>query len=199
MHPHATQTPSPNTPAAASPPEGPPLPGVLLSEVTPVPVQWLWPGRLASGKITILDGDPGVGKSTLYASLAATLTASGSWPAGKTCPRPGAVVIVTGEDDPGDTIQPRLAAAGADLGRVRVIESVPSPDGKPRAVSFPNDTEDIGKVLSAMGAVLLVIDPLSAHLDKNVDSHNDASIRSALTLCKRSHGGSGSRSSPSVT
>ena len=168
---------NPVQPAAGRPD---PLPGTLISTVVSTVVQWLWTGRLAIGKITMLDGDPGVGKSTLYAFVAACMTLGRRWPEGDYCERPGAVVVVTGEDDPADTIRPRLEAAGADLSEVRVIDVVEDSGGGPRTVVFPGDTEMVARVCSEMGATLLVVDPFSAHLERSVDSHNDASVRSAL-------------------
>lgn len=156
-----------------------PLPGTLISTVIRTLVKWMWWGRLAIGKITMLDGDPGVGKSTFYAYVAAAVTLQRSWPEGDYCEEPGAVVVVTAEDDPADTIRPRLEASGADLTQVRVLDVIEDLGG-PRTVVFPRDTELVAQVCAEMGATLLVIDPLSAHLERSVDSHNDASVRSAL-------------------
>jgi hypothetical protein len=156
-----------------------PLHGTLMSDVETVPVKWMWWGRLAIGKITMLDGDPGVGKSTFYAYVAAAATLRRPWPEGDLCETPGAVVVVTAEDDPADTIRPRLEASGADLTEVRVLDVIED-SGGPRTVVLPRDTELVAGVCAEMGATLLVIDPLSAHLERSVDSHNDASVRSAL-------------------
>ena len=99
-----------------------PLPGTLISTVIRTLVKWMWWGRLAIGKITMLDGDPGVGKSTFYAYVAAAVTLQRSWPEGDYCEEPGAVVVVTAEDALADTIRPRLEASGADRTQVRVLD-----------------------------------------------------------------------------
>jgi len=71
------------------------------------PVRWLWPGWLAAGKLHILGGAPGTGKTTLTLAMAATVTTGGAWPDGATSPC-GNVVVWSGEDDPADTLKPRL-------------------------------------------------------------------------------------------
>ena len=84
------------------------------SELTPQPIQWIWPGWLASGKVHILGGAPGTGKTTISLSLAATISSGGVWPDGIQSPK-GKVVIWSGEDDPSDTLVPRLKLSGANL------------------------------------------------------------------------------------
>jgi hypothetical protein len=94
-----------------------------LSEVIPEPVRWLWEGRIPLGKVTLLDGDPGVGKSTLAMELAARVTNGSAMPLVKGPPRgPADVVIFSGDDGLADTVLPRLKAAGADLSRIRPVE-----------------------------------------------------------------------------
>src|ERR671912_2317219 len=90
---------------------------VHLHRVEAHPVHWLSPGRLAAGKITVLDGDPGLGKSTLLCECAARITRGQALPGGK----PGAprnVIILSAEDDLHDTIRPRIDAAGGDPSRI---------------------------------------------------------------------------------
>ena len=82
-------------------------------DLTPQPVEWLWQGWLAKGKLHILAGAPGQGKTTLALTLAATVTIGGRWPDGRISEQ-GNVLIWSGEDDAADTLLPRLIAAGAD-------------------------------------------------------------------------------------
>jgi replicative DNA helicase len=82
-----------------------------MSAVAARPVEWLWPGWIALGKLTVLDGDPGMGKSTLLLDLAARLSRDGLMPDGPVGPV-GAPLILSAEDGEADTIKPRLAAAG---------------------------------------------------------------------------------------
>lgn len=168
--------------------------GVLVSEVEREPIRWLWPGRLALGKLTILDGDPGTGKSTLYCDIAARVTRGKTWPDDEnraTGPlfagarEAGGVVIVTSEDSISDTIRPRLEEAGADLTRCLVIQSIPgfSKDGG-QAIevipAIPHHLPQIEDAAKRLGASLLIIDPLFAHLGGHVNSYRDQDVRSAL-------------------
>src|SRR6185312_9385094 len=101
-----------------------------LSTVKVEQVRWLWPGRIPLGKITILDGDPGLGKSLITLDLIARLTTGRGMP-----DEPGAslrelsgdphgAVLLSAEDGLGDTIAPRLLAAGGDPERVIALQTV---------------------------------------------------------------------------
>src|SRR5215207_2196982 len=91
--------------------------GKLLSEVEPERVEWLWPGRLPLGKLAVLDGDPGLGKSAVTIDIAARVSAGLELPDGQPC-EPAGVVLLSAEDGLGDTIRPRLDTAGADTQRI---------------------------------------------------------------------------------
>src|SRR5262245_24706655 len=80
-------------------------------------LDWLWPDRLAFGKLAMLDGDPGLGKSLLALDLCARLSTGRPLPDGTPCPGPVSSIIVNGEDGAEDTIRPRLQALGADPAR----------------------------------------------------------------------------------
>ena len=86
------------------------------ADLTPEPVIWLWPYWLARGKLHLLAGAPGQGKTTIALAMAATVSIGGRWPDGSRC-EPGNVLIWSGEDDPADTLLPRLIASGADRAR----------------------------------------------------------------------------------
>ena len=87
---------------------------VRASDVTPVAVDWIWEGRIARGKLTIVAGAPDVGKSQIGAYIAARITQREHWSQGALAPQ-GDVVILASEDSIEDTWVPRLMAAGADL------------------------------------------------------------------------------------
>jgi hypothetical protein len=168
------------------PPEREPLPMLTrcLADVRPEPVRWLWPGRIACGKVTMLAGNPGLGKSQITASLAATVTTGGLWPVDRTRAERGAAVFLNAEDDAGDTLVPRLTAAGADLTLCHVIDAVNIADreGLPRQRGFAlsRDVSALTETLASFGNVkLLVIDPVSAYLGA-VDSHRNAEVRALL-------------------
>lgn len=94
------------------------------SEIQAKPVNWLWHGRIARGKVSMLAGNPGLGKSQITASMAATVTTGGTWPVDRARCERGNVVFLSAEDDAEDTIRPRLEAAGADLARVYILDAV---------------------------------------------------------------------------
>src|SRR5437762_11065570 len=92
-----------------------------ISQLTPRPVTWLWPGRLALGKLAMLDGDPGLGKSLLALDLCARLSTGRPFPDGSSGPGASAAIILNAEDGEEDTTRPRLQALGADLERLFVL------------------------------------------------------------------------------
>jgi hypothetical protein len=145
-----------------------------FSDVRPRPAAWLWPNWLPLGKLAILDGDPGLGKSTLLFDLAARVSNSGVIPDGS----PGAsgtVIILNAEDDPAETIQPRLAAAGANPERVFHLGELGDIAGnRRRPVRIPDEVPLLGRLIAQQDARLLIIDPLLAFLagaDANCDQH----------------------------
>ena len=149
-----------------------------LADVQPEVVKWLWQGRLPAGKLVVLDGDPGLGKSTLALDLAARISTGAAMPDGTTLASPGSVVILSAEDGLADTIRPRLDAAGADVRRV-VTFAVCGRDGE-RGPKIPGDLAHLERVLRHEAAVLVIIDPLVAHLDGSVNSWRDQDVRRAL-------------------
>src|SRR5262249_39274892 len=86
---------------------------VCVEDVQAEPITWLWPGRIARGKLSLIAGDPGLGKSVLTTALASVVSRGSKWPDGTAC-EPGSVIFLSAEDDLADTIRPRLDAAGAD-------------------------------------------------------------------------------------
>jgi hypothetical protein len=165
---------------------GVPVPQVrCLADVEPQPVRWLWPGRIALGKLTLICGDPGLGKSFLTLDLAARVTAGRGWPDGAAASTdgPGSAVLITAEDDLADTVRPRLDAAGADVSRVVALDSVAWRDARGVVRHRPFALEDVGAVAAVVRRTpdcrLLVIDPVSAFVG-GCDSHNNAEVRGLL-------------------
>jgi putative DNA primase/helicase len=156
-----------------------------LADVEAKPVSWLWPGRIARGKTTIIAGNPGLGKSQITASIAAVVTTGGLWPADHQQSPHADVLFLTAEDDPADTLRPRLEAAGADLARVHVIDGVTkgyTGDGSrtTRAFSLEADLQALEAKLAELGDVaVVVIDPITAYLG-GTDSHKNADVRALL-------------------
>jgi hypothetical protein len=149
-----------------------------LSDVETQPVEWLWLARIPSGKVTLLVGDPGAGKSFISLAIAASVTNGTPLPGGEPHD-PRSVLIWNGEDGTADTIRPRSEAAGARLERMFVIEGELAEDGA--QVPFGLASIDLlAEYVAAAGDVgLVVVDPIAALL-AGVDAHRDAEIRSSL-------------------
>src|SRR5262249_52916743 len=147
------------------------------SEVVSQPVTWLWPGRLALGKLSLLDGDPELGKSLVTLDLCARLSTGRPWPDGTATPGPQSAVVINAEDREDDTLCPRLRALGADLGRISFLSS----DGA-GGVDFclPAGTAALERALGETGARLVIVDPLMTFLAAGVNAHSDGGIRRAL-------------------
>ncbi|MBE0430084.1 MAG: AAA family ATPase [Thermoleophilia bacterium] len=133
--------------------EAPPQVGFLFSEVKPEHITWLWDGRVPFGKLSILDGDPGQGKSTIALDVAARLSRGHAMPDGSGGGEPAGVVILSSEDGAGDTIRPRLEAAGADLGRIKGLDTCPDDDGGHPPV-LPGDLHWIEEAIKSVDAKL---------------------------------------------
>lgn len=120
-----------------------------LAEIEPEPVRWLWEGRIPFGKVTVLEGDPGVGKSTLALDIAARVSRGQALPPsrdGHPDAAPASVLIHSGDDGLADTVSPRLMAAGADLKKVW-------------AFGHPLDVADLGAIRPA----LIILDPFASY------------------------------------
>jgi putative DNA primase/helicase len=160
---------------------GPALVMQRACDVEAKPVEWLWPGRIAIGKQTMLAGEPGLGKSQLSAFLAAIVTTSGHWPNGEGRADLGSVIVLSAEDDAADTIIPRLTAAGADLSRVHIVSAVATDEHNGRRLfNLQTDLLALEAAIAYVGDVrLVIIDPVSSYLGK-VDSHKNAEVRTVL-------------------
>jgi hypothetical protein len=173
-----------------------------LADVPSEPLAWLWPGRIPLGKLTLLAGDPGLGKSFVTLDVAARVSSGKGWPdggeeggggieegGGQVDPRSsilpppvaaGDVILFGAEDDLADTVRPRLEAAGADLSRVTAVEGVRSGAGAARGFSLSADLPRLDAVLADRpDAKLVVIDPITAYCG-GVDSHKNAEVRALL-------------------
>jgi RecA-family ATPase len=147
------------------------------SSIDPQAIKWIWPGWIAGARMAILAGQPGAGKTTLALELAAILSSGGFWPDGVRANR-GSVVIWSGEDDPADTLVPRLIAAGADRTRIHFVRNARE-DGRTRAFDPARDMGALEKEVRRVGDVaLVIIDPVALIATK--DSHKNAETRRDL-------------------
>jgi len=146
-------------------------------DLKPEAIQWVWPGWLAVGKLHILGGAPSTGKTTIGMSMAAIVTTGGNWPDGSYSLQ-GNVVIWSGEDDPADTLIPRLILSGADLSRVYFVGDVTDGNGK-RSFDPARDMKPLADKLAEIGNVrLLIVDPIVSAIAG--DSHKNAEVRRGL-------------------
>jgi hypothetical protein len=155
--------------------------GTLLTEVQPEQVSWLWSARVPFRKLAIIDGDPGLGKSTLALALAAAVTRGRPLPGDDRHSAPAGAVLMSAEDGLSDTIRPRLDAAEADLARIVALDKVPASDGPGfRLPVLPLDVGYIRQAARRVSAKLVIIDPLAAYLGHETNTHRDQDIRRAL-------------------
>lgn len=155
-----------------------------LSTVEPIAVEWVWPGRLARGKYTLLAGDPGGGKSSLTLDCAARLSRPGArWPDGPPAPH-GCTLLLTAEDGLADTVRPRVDRYGGDPSQIIVLEAVQDTSGR-RPLNLARDLAILIDAIREVRPALVVIDPFTAYLG-STDAHRDSEVRG---LCEsESHG-----------
>lgn len=153
-----------------------------LADVEPRPVSWLWHGRVPLGRITLLVGRPGEGKSFLTTDIAARVSTGTPWPDRSPCPK-GSVIMICAEDDPGDTIRPRLDAHTADVQRIHLLSAV-NRDGGGVITEKVITLADIDAIEEALKRVqdcrLIVVDPIGSYLGCQTDSHRDNEVRGVL-------------------
>lgn len=157
---------------------------VSLADVNPEPVEWLWPDRIPLGKLTMIAGDPGLGKSFTTLDMAARVSTGSAWPDQASMPvKSGGVLLINVEDDNADTVVPRLIAAGADLSRITAFNSVKR-FGKDKLTEgmFTLEADMIEleqAIVKVPGIRLIIIDPVSAFMGKT-DSHSNTDVRGLL-------------------
>jgi len=148
-----------------------------VSQVQAEPLRWLWSGRLALGKVSLLEGDPGLGKSLLSLDLCARLSRGRAFPDGFAMLGPSNALVLNAEDGVADTVRSRLAVLDADLDRVFVRKET----GLGRdAIRLPSQIGVLNDAVKETKARLVILDPLLAYFDGSVASGNDQSVRRAL-------------------
>jgi len=148
---------------------------VGMDQIAEKPITWLWNGYLPLGKLTLLAGAGGTGKSTIAFDLAAIISTGGAWPDGTRCNLEGNVLIWSSEDDPQDVIKPRLKAMGAKTSRIAMIQTrktltdgeVPFDPARDMP-TLKNDAKEFGGNIS-----LLIIDPIVSAVSGDMHKAND--------------------------
>jgi hypothetical protein len=155
---------------------------VPITDFESRPIEWLWEGRIPLGKLTIVDGDPDMGKSVITnADIAARVTTGKPMPDGSEgIGIPRQVGLIVAEDDIGDTVRPRLEAAGADLERVFLLPVQRNDKGQVIPLVIPDDLVALEHMIRKTRAAMVIIDPITAFLPERTNTHNDASVRKAL-------------------
>ncbi|HDZ55389.1 MAG TPA: AAA family ATPase [Pseudomonas xinjiangensis] len=161
---------------------------VPASSITPRAIHWAWPGWIALGKLTILAGAGGTGKTTLNIGLAATMTSAGKWPDGERCSERRSVMIWSSEDDPADTIVPRLIAAGADLSKVSILQGRINGLGEMEPFDPAKDINLLAAEMERIGDVgMIMIDPIVSAVAGDMNQANQVrrALQSLVDLAER--------------
>lgn len=147
---------------------------VRMAEVIEKPITWLWTGYVPLGKLTLLAGAGGTGKSTLAFSMASIVTTAGEWPDATRCNIAGNALIWSSEDDPADVIKPRLLAMNADTHRVGTIRAVKTLTEGELPFDPARDMDALRDAAKAIGGVtLLIIDPIVSAVSGDMHKAND--------------------------
>lgn len=135
-------------------------------------VDWLWYPYIPYGKITVMQGDPGEGKSTFMLNIAALISKGEAMPDGYCCSKPQNIIYQTSEDDLSDTVKPRLLAAGADCSMIAYIIDEECP--------LTLEDSRIEKAIRETHARLFILDPLQAYVSQHYDLFSAGRIRQQL-------------------
>lgn len=151
---------------------------VNSADVLCKPINWLWRDKIAKGKVTLIAGDPGLGKSQVTIHLASVISNGGELPGGHGTNK-GKVLFFSAEDDPADTITPRLIACGANLRQIHLF-SMAKKGGKEVFFDLSKDVGLLANTLkSEPGVSLIIVDPITAFLGET-DSYVNAEVRALL-------------------
>jgi putative DNA primase/helicase len=151
---------------------------IPVSSLTPQAVCWLWLYRFGLGRLVLLDGDPGLGKSLLALDFCARVSTGRAFPGDALAGEPANALVINGEDGQNDSIAPRLQALGANLQRVFVLDSNRS--ASTLVLRLPSKLDVLQHALQETRPRLVVIDPIVAFLDPTVQLNNESSVRQAL-------------------
>jgi hypothetical protein len=143
-------------------------------QIEPEAIRWAWKGYLPAGKLVLLDGDPGRGKSVVLLSWVASVTTGSPLPDGSKPARTGGAVILAAEDGQADTVVPRLIAAGADRSRIIILHAADSDE----SFSIPKNLDRLAAAIDQVEAVMVVVDPITSYLEGDINK--DQELRRCL-------------------
>jgi hypothetical protein len=156
-------------------------------QVPPHQLSWLWRGHLLRGALELISGMPNIGKSQAQISLIASATTTSAWPNGEASGPACNVIMLTAEDTLDEIVIPRLIVAKADLKRVKILKCIRSSDDKTHQFLLSEDLDMLAEAVAMVGNVgLITVDPLTAYMGANTDSHRATDVRSQLGPLKDS-------------
>ena len=150
---------------------------ISMDEIPVEEVQWLWYPYIPYGKLTIIHGDPGEGKTTLILQLAALLSRGESLPCDDRPQEPVKIIYQTAEDGLGDTIKPRLLAGNADCSQIKVIDETDA------ALTLLD--ERVEQAIIMTGAKVMILDPVQAYVGAGMDMNRANEVRSVMAQLGR--------------
>jgi putative DNA primase/helicase len=150
-----------------------------LADVQSEPVNWVWQDYLARGKLTLLGGDPDLGKSQISIDVAARQSTGRNWPFGARS-RVASTIFICSEDGIADTVKPRAEAAGADVSKLFVLSSTIIKDGKVRGFTLQNDLDLLGNAVTKVGDVgTVMLDAITSYMGK-IENNSTTDVRAVL-------------------
>jgi len=150
-----------------------------LRDIEPRDVDWLWHEKIPRGRISLIAGDPGIGKSWLSLDIASRVSTGTDWPDGQEG-KQGNVILINCEDDFGDTVRPRLERLGADLDRVFELQGWAQDEEEFVHQITLEDIDILESVIEEYKPSLIILDPISAYFGEQTDNYRDTSVRRAL-------------------
>lgn len=153
---------------------------VALSDVEGKAIQWFWPNRIPAGMLSLLVGNPGVGKSFLTMYICAMVSTGRDWPDDKNTQAPGSVLLFSDEESLEYAIKPRLQSHEADCTRIFAVPHIKRADGNPEPFTIDEHIQLLRETLGRMpDCRVIIFDPITAYLGA-VNANNNAEVRGAL-------------------
>ena len=158
---------------------------IRFSHIQSKKVEWLWENRIPKGKLTMFFGNPDCGKTGVLCDILARFTNQTSFPDNSPVIEAGEVLFMSAEDDPEDTLRPRLEAAGAALEKIHYVKGMIKGENEERDVALDRDLHSLeAALLQNTNIKIVAIDPISSYFG-NADLNKEQNIRSVLGPIKK--------------